>query len=96
MNLLDYSIVLGLFIVIIAEFFFLQWVVESSNKEKERLLEELSKANKALIAKSANDYVMMTAMDKTAKEEPPKEPGEADSSELTDEEYDKMIAKINS
>lgn len=61
----------------------------------DKLLEELSRSNKAIIAKSSHDYVMMTAMDKTIKEEPLQDPDERDMSELTDEEYDKMIAKQN-
>ncbi len=61
----------------------------------DKLLEEISKQNKALIAKTSHDYVMMTAMDKTIKDEPLKDPDERDMSELTDKEYDLMIAKQN-
>ncbi len=85
----------GLFVVIIAEFLFLVYVLDCTQKEKARLLEELAKANTAIVAKDANSYVMMRSMDNVVREEPKPNPEGVDASELTDEEYDKMIAQAN-
>lgn len=87
------SILFAIIIALVIE----RWAFAESQQKKEQMyLDEISKANKALVAKSANEYVMMTAMDKTVKEEKKEEPLGLDISELSDEEYDKMIKLQNS
>lgn len=88
-------IITGLFVTILAEFIFLIYVLDYTNKEKNRLLDEITKLNTALVSKDANEYVMRRTMDNVVKEEPKQPEQTADSSELTDEEYDKMIEQAN-
>lgn len=84
-------IIFGLFCVILAEFIFLIYVIDYTNKEKVRLLDEITKVNTALVAKDANDYVMRRTMDNVVQTETKREPEGVDASELTNEEYDKML-----
>ena len=63
-------------------------------KKEEKLLDELSKAIKAVISKNANDYVMTAAIDKVASEEKPKVDSDLVAEEsLSDEEFMKAIHK---
>lgn len=63
-------------------------------KKEDKLLDELSKAIKAVISKNANDYVMTTAMDKTPMEEKIKTNDDFVAEEsLSDEEFMKTINK---
>lgn len=61
-------------------------------KDREKLLDELSKAVKAVISKNANEYVMTTSIDKVPVEDkPPKDPDEIELDTLNDDEFDKAI-----
>lgn len=90
-SILFIYVIVGLFAVIFAEFAFLLFVLDRSQKEKDRLVDELAKANTAIIAKSANDYAMMRAMDNTPVERKKDEPQGVDVTELSDTEYDEML-----
>lgn len=62
--------------------------------EKDKLLDELSKAIKAVISKNANDYVMTTAIDKVPQEDkPPTDPDLVPEESLSDEEFMQAINK---
>lgn len=63
-----------LFIIIIGLLVHRWFLDEQHRKEKDKLLEELSRATKAVIAKNANEYVMTTSIDKVASEEKPPTP----------------------
>lgn len=75
----------------------MQWIVDNVSKEKDRLLEELSRTNKALISKNASEYVMTTSIDKVPTEKQPQveEDPAKEVAELNDEEFDKFIEKQN-
>jgi len=92
-NLLEPYIIIGLFVIIIVEAGFTYLLLEREKSEKDRLLDEIAKANTALAAKSAQEYVMMRSMDNVVREEPKREETAKDMSELTDEEYDQAIAE---
>lgn len=98
MDSILFFIIGGLFIVIIVEFFFMQWVIDNVSKENGRLLEELSRSNKALISKNATEYVMTTSIDKVPVDKPQpqaEETVEQDVSSLSDEAFDQFIDKQN-
>ena len=84
-------IIAGLFLLLLVEIIFTYFILDKDYSEKQRLFDELAKANTALAAKSAQEYVMMRSMDNVVKEEPKKEAEARDISELSDSEYDKMI-----
>ena len=87
-----FVIILTLFIVLLMVDRYL--LVRTHNEEKNKLLDELSKAVKAVISKNANDYVMTTSIDKVAPEKPVKEnPDLVDEEQLTDDEFTKSIGK---
>jgi hypothetical protein len=68
--------------------------IKQVNEEKAKLLDELSRAVKAVIAKNANDYVMTASIDKVAPEEkPPLDPDLVPEESLSDEEFMKAINK---
>lgn len=80
-------------ILLIADRYF---IVEQSQKEKDKLLDELSKAIKAVISKNANDYVMTTSIDKVPSENKPlSEPDEIPEEALSDDEFYKAVGKTN-
>ncbi len=82
----------GLFLVIIVEFFFLQWIIESITKEKGKLLEENSRLTKAVISKNANEYVMTASIDKVAPEDKPRQDNDyVDPDNLSDDEFDDVL-----
>lgn len=90
-------IVLIAFIVIIAALLVDRYLLtEQHRKEKDKLLEELSRATKAVISKNANEYVMTTSIDKVPIEEKP-EPDfdEVPEEALSDEEFMKAVQKGN-
>jgi hypothetical protein len=92
MDSILFFIIGGLFVVIIVEFFFMQWMVDVVSKEKKQLLEELSRATKAVISKNANEYVMTAAIDKVPKEETPKvESDFVDPESLSDDQFDTVL-----
>lgn len=86
-------VIVGLFVVILAEIIFTFFVLEREKAEKERLLDELAKANTAISAKSAQEYAMMRAMDNVPIEKKKNEPEGVDASELSDDEYDEFLKK---
>lgn len=57
---------LGVIVLLLADRFF---IVEQHEKKETKLMEELSKALKAVISKNANEYVMTSSIDKVAPEE---------------------------
>ena len=80
-------------VLLIADRYF---IVEQSQKEKDKLLDELSKAIKAVISKNANDYVMTTSIDKVPSENKPlSEPDEIPEEALSDDEFYKAVVKSN-
>lgn len=87
-------IIAGLFVVILVEFFYLQWALGEEKKEKKELLVQMQAQNRALISKNANDYVMTTAIDKTmADEKAPLNPEDEmiDETQLGDDEWFKRM-----
>jgi len=92
--MIDYVIIGILTFVIIlllADRFF---IVEQAQKEKDKLLDELSKAIKAVISKNANDYVMTTSIDKVPVEERPAiEPDEVPEESLSDDQFFESVGK---
>ena len=91
MDSLSIYFIVGLFVLLIIEIIFTYFILDKDYLEKQRLFDELAKANTALAAKSAQEYVMMRGMDNVVKEEPKREAEAKDISDLTDDEYDKMI-----
>ena len=90
-------IVLIAFIVIIAALLVDRYLLtEQHRKEKDKLLEELSRATKAVISKNANEYVMTTGIDKVAPEPAvEKDPDEVPEEALSDDEFMKAVQKGN-
>ena len=87
-------IIFGLFVVILGEFFYMQWALSEEKKEKRELLNQIQAQNRALISKNANDYVMTTAIDKTISDEkaPPNPDDEMiDETQLGDDEWFKRM-----
>ncbi len=69
---------------------------EQHRKEKQQLLDELSRATKAIISKNANEYVMTTSIDKVVPEEKKvEEDVQTQTDELNEEDFDKMIERQN-
>lgn len=61
-------------------------------KEKSKLLDEMSRLVKAVISKNANDYVMTASIDKIAPEEKqPENPDLIDPDSLSDDEFDSAL-----
>lgn len=78
-------------LLLLADRFF---IIDQAQKEKDKLLEELSKAIKAIIAKNANEYVMTTSMDKVPSEEKPStSPDEIPEESLSDDEFYDAVGK---
>lgn len=92
MNNLVTIIILG--VIIILQLVERNFHLLMQQKKEDKLLDELSKAIKAVISKNANDYVMTTAMDKTPMEEKIKTNDDFVAEEsLSDEEFMKTINK---
>lgn len=71
-------------------------LTEQHRKEKDKLLEELSRATKAVISKNANEYVMTTSIDKVPQEVAiEKDPDEIPEEALSDDEFLKAVQKGN-
>lgn len=88
------EIIIGLFCVILAEFIFFNSMLDRIQKEKDKLLEELSRSNRALVAKNAHEYVMTASIDKViADEEKDKEeePDEVPEEQLSDKDWFKAM-----
>lgn len=94
---IDNSILLFIlfaFFALLILLFYDRWVIlDRAQKEKERLLDELSKAIKAVISKNANEYVMTTSIDKVDKEEKEdiQEEQEVSLDSLSDDEFDEAL-----
>lgn len=71
-------------------------LLEQNTKEKEKLLEELSRAIKAVISKNASEYVMTASIDKVPSEnKPTPPPDEIPEETLSDEEFFAAVKKGN-
>lgn len=67
---------------------------QEQRKEKEKLLDEISRLVKAVIAKNANEYVMTASIDKVAPEPQPQlDTDEVLEENLSDEEFMQAIGK---
>lgn len=88
---------LFIYFILFAIIIYLLWerasIIEQYQKEKEKLLDELSKAVKAVISKNANEYVMTTSIDKVAPENKPlaQETDEVPEEALNDEQFFEAI-----
>ena len=84
-------VLVAVIIMLVADRYF---IVEQHHKDQAKLLEELSRAMKAVISKNANEYVMTTGIDKVAPEErtvvPPDEVPEEG---LSDDAFFEAIGK---
>lgn len=90
-DLLVIVVLLGVIIALIAE---RHIFVKQVQTEKDKLLDELSKAIKAVISKNANDYVMTTAIDKVPQEDKPlTDPDLVAEESLSDDEFMQAINK---
>lgn len=94
-DLLNLFIYFGLFAIIILLLVDRWSLLDKADKEKERLLEELSKLNTALISKNANEYTMMRTMDKVVKEDKPAvaDPDLVDETEMEDDDFYEALDK---
>lgn len=85
---------LGFMFIIVVLLVERHFFVRQVNEEKAKLLDELSRAVKAVISKNANDYVMTASIDKVAPEEPARMPSDLVAEEtLSDEEFMQAINK---
>jgi hypothetical protein len=92
MILNDLITILVLSVIVIAQGVERYFHTQQVQKEKTKLLDEMSKLVKALISKNANDYVMTTSIDKVAPEEKaPQDPDLIDPDQLTDDEFDSAL-----
>lgn len=84
---------IGLIMIIIIQGVERYFFAEQAQKEKDKLLEELSRTVKAVIAKNAEDYVMTTSIDKvpTDKKEEPINTDFVPEDSLSDEEFMEAI-----
>lgn len=90
----DLLIIVALLFIIILQAIEKHFSIEQFQQEKAKLLDELSKAIKAVISKNANDYVMTTAIDKVPQEDkPPINSDLVPEETLSDEEFMKAINK---
>lgn len=84
-------ILLGVIVLLLADRYF---IVEQHQKKEEKLLDELSKATKAVISKNANEYVMTASIDKVAPEEKTVvEPDEIPEEALSNEDFFEAIGQ---
>lgn len=84
-------VLLGLIVFLVVERHFFTKQVQL---EKDKLLEELSRTVKAVIAKNASDYVMTTSIDKVPTEPTaPLSPDLVPEESLTDDEFMTAINK---
>jgi flagellar hook-associated protein FlgK len=81
------------FAIILVLFFERASLIDQSQKAQDKLLDELSKAIKAVISKNANEYVMTTSIDKIPAEEKEEkeEEDEIPLDAVSDEEFEKAI-----
>lgn len=89
-------IIIALITIIVIQAVERYFFAEQQQRQQERLLEELSRATKAVIAKNANDYVMTTSIDKVPAERPPVPQSDLIPEEsLSDEQFMAAIGKTN-
>jgi hypothetical protein len=91
-------IIIGLFIVIVAQVIERHYATSDDTHIQERtnFLNEIAKLNSALITKNTNEYLAVRAMDKAvAQIQPREESDEQDVSTLNDEEYQALIDRQN-
>lgn len=87
------GVLTGVILFLLADRYF---IVEQHQKEKDKLLDELSRAIKAVISKNANDYVMTASIDKVPSEnKPTPPPDEIPEETLSDEEFFAAVKKGN-
>ncbi len=90
----DVIIILVLSFIIVFQAFEKYVFGDQLKKEKEKMLDEMSKLVKALISKNANDYVMTAAIDKVPKEDKiPMDPDLIPEEQLSDDEFMEAIGK---
>ena len=90
-EIITISALIGIIVLLIIE---RHLVAEQFQKREAKLLDELSKAIKAVMAKNANDYVMMTSIDKVPTEDKPvASPDEVPEEALTDDQFFEAVGK---
>jgi hypothetical protein len=79
-------------VVLLVDRYFL---TEQHRHEKTQLLDELSRATKAIMAKNAHEYVMTTSIDKVPSEplQRQQDPTEIPEESLTDDEFFHAIGR---
>ena len=89
--------IIALIIVIVFLLADRYFIVEQHQKKEDKLLDELSRMTKAVMAKNAHEYVMTTSIDKVPKEETTetKDPDEIPEEALDDEQFFQAIRKTN-
>lgn len=88
----EFYIIGFLFLIIIGQAVERYFYTQQFQKEKEKMLDEMSRLVKAIISKNANEYVMTTSIDKVAPEEKaPENPDLVDPDSLTDDEFDSSL-----
>lgn len=91
---IEFILIFSLLGIILLLFLDRASLIEAHTKEKDRLLEELSRTVKAVISKNANEYVMTTSIDKVPTEEKPAaSPDELPEEALSDEEFYEAVGK---
>ena len=92
--MIEYIVIAILTVVILLLLADRYFIVEQAQKKEDKLLDELSKAIKAVIAKNANEYVMTTSIDKVPVENKPSlPPDEIPEESLSDEEFYEAVGK---
>lgn len=92
--MIDYVIIGILTFVIVLLLADRYFIVEQAQKEKDKLLEELSRAIKAVISRNANDYVMTSSIDKLPTEQrAPLSPDEIPEEVLSDDQFFEAVGK---
>lgn len=90
----DLIVIVILSLIIVAQMVERYFHTQQFQQEKSKLLDELSRAVKAVISKNANEYVMTASIDKVAPEPTaPLEPDLIPEETLTDEEFMQAIHK---
>ena len=97
--MIDNSIHLLVYFILFAVILFLFWdrwqQEDRADKKEQVLLDQLSAANKAIIAKNANEYTMMRTMDGVVEKEKEQLPDSefVDESSLEDDEFFDTVEK---
>lgn len=93
MTMSDFTITLTILgLIIIGQAIERYFYTKQLQKEKGKMLDEMSRLVKAVISKNASDYVMTASIDKVAPEEKqPSSPDLIDPDSLTDDEFDSAL-----